>query len=66
MDFSNPSLHFENSNSSLVAYICDLVSENGLFKPIIAFGKLVYAFDEFIHAFDKSIDAFEIFTASPT
>ena len=58
MDFSNPFLHLENSNSSLVAYICDLVSENGLFKPILAFEKLIHAFDEFIHAF-------EIFTASP-
>ena len=59
MDFSNPFLHLENSNSSLVACICDLVSENGLFKPIIAFGKLIHAFDEFIHAF-------EMFTVSPT
>ena len=59
MDFSNPFLHLENSNSSLVAYICDLVSEKGLFKSIIAFEKLIHAFDEFIHAF-------EIFTASPT
>ena len=41
MDFSNPFLHLENSNSSLVAYICDLVSENGLFKPILAFKKLI-------------------------
>ena len=58
MDFSNPFLHLENSNSSLAAYICDLVSENGLFKPTLAFEKLIHAFDEFIHAF-------EIFTASP-
>ena len=59
MDFSNPFLHLEDSNSSLVAYICDLVSENSLFKPILTFEKLLHAFDEFIHAF-------EIFTASPT
>ena len=59
MDFSNPFLHLENSNPCLVAYICDLVSENGLFKPTLAFEKLIHAFDEFIQAF-------EIFTASPT
>ena len=59
MDFSNPFLHLENSNSSLVAYICDLLSENGLLKLILAFEKFIHAFDEFIHAF-------EIFTASPT
>ena len=59
MDFSNLFLDLEKSNSSLFPNICDFVSENGLFKPIIAFGKLIHAFDEFIHAF-------EIFTASPT
>ena len=59
MDFSNPFLHLENSNSSLVAYIFDLVSENGLFKHILAFEKLIHASDEINHAF-------EIFTASPT
>ena len=54
MNFSNPFLHLENSNSSLVAYICDLVV-----KPILAFERLIHIFYSFIHAFD-------IITASPT